>query len=371
MKIQDFCDMNKFEQIMKNWAGSTGLATVAVGADGKYISDCYNFTEFCIDLTRGSAEGKKRCEQCDREGHGVYPCHAGLVDFGIPITLEDGTVLGSIIGGQVLPENPDEEKFRQTARELGIDEDKYIKALKKVNVKTKEQIDASANLLGDVINMFVRASYANWKNENLVGELKGGITKAAEQIEEATDKTKEIDGYSKRQQILALNASIEAARAGEAGKGFAVVATEIGNLANQTSQAVADINNIVQEVNVAVTNMSECLTETTVFLEETVLQEYNEFKDVSVQYHQDANVFKESMGGVKDAIDSLGQSVDLIVDSISGINETVHESTIGVTDIAEKTSTMVEKSAESFDTVKECRTFVEKLHEMVDKFILK
>ena len=39
MKIQDFCDMNKFEQIMKNWAGSTGLATVAVGADGKYTRD--------------------------------------------------------------------------------------------------------------------------------------------------------------------------------------------------------------------------------------------------------------------------------------------------------------------------------------------
>lgn len=108
MKIQDFCDMNKFEQIMSNWAKSTGLATVAVGSDGKYISDCYNFTEFCIDLTRGCPEGKKRCEKCDREGHGVYPCHAGLVDFGIPITLDDGTVLGSIIGGQVLPEHPDE-----------------------------------------------------------------------------------------------------------------------------------------------------------------------------------------------------------------------------------------------------------------------
>ena len=39
MKIQDFCDMNKFEQIMSNWAKSTGLATVAVGDDGKYISD--------------------------------------------------------------------------------------------------------------------------------------------------------------------------------------------------------------------------------------------------------------------------------------------------------------------------------------------
>ena len=53
MRIQDFCDMVKFEEIMSNWAKSTGLATVAVGADGKYISECYNFTEFCIDLTRG------------------------------------------------------------------------------------------------------------------------------------------------------------------------------------------------------------------------------------------------------------------------------------------------------------------------------
>lgn len=56
MKIQDFADMEKFESIMSDWAVATGLATVAVGADGKYISECYNFTDFCIKLTRGSKE---------------------------------------------------------------------------------------------------------------------------------------------------------------------------------------------------------------------------------------------------------------------------------------------------------------------------
>lgn len=188
MKIQEFCDMDKFEQIMKNWAESTGLATVAVGADGEYISDCYNFTEFCIKLTRGSVEGKKRCEKCDREGQGVYACHAGLVDFGIPITLEDGTVLGSVIGGQVLPEHPDEMKFRKTAQELGIDEEKYINALGKVSVKTREQIEASANLLGDVINMFVRASYTGKENNNMISGLKDGIATAARQIVEANEQ---------------------------------------------------------------------------------------------------------------------------------------------------------------------------------------
>lgn len=257
MKIQDFCDMEKFEQIMRHWAVSTGLATVAVGADGKYISDCYNFTEFCIDLTRGSAEGKKRCEKCDREGTGVYPCHAGLVDFGIPITLDDGTVLGSIIGGQVLPEHPDEQKFRTTARELGINEDRYIDALHKVNVKTKEQIDASANLLGDVINMFVRASYANMRNEALVNELKDGIAVAASQIVAANERTKQIEGYSKRQQILALNASIEAARAGEHGRGFSIVADEVQKLAKGMATTSAEITANLNALGETITHLNQ------------------------------------------------------------------------------------------------------------------
>lgn len=248
MKIQDFCDMKRFEEIMATWAAATGLATVAVGDDGQYISECYNFTDFCIKLTRGSQEGCRRCVKCDQEGQGVYECHAGLVDFGIPITLEDGTVLGSVIGGQVLPENPDEDKFRRVAREIGVDEDTYIEALQKVTVKTKEQIDASANLLGDVINMYVRNCYVNYINKELLGGLREGISKAVEEIDIANENTKKITGFSSKQRILALNASIEAARAGDAGRGFAVVATEVQKLAQGMEAASVDIINSLTNV---------------------------------------------------------------------------------------------------------------------------
>ncbi len=241
MKIQDFCDMAKFEEIMNNWAKSTGLATVAVGEDGEYISECYNFTDFCIKLTRGSQEGCRRCVKNDQEGKGVYPCHAGLYDFGIPITLEDGTELGSIIGGQVLPDKPDEEKFRATARELGIDEEAYITALRKVKIKSREEIEASANLLGDVINMFVRTSYVTYMNKDLIDGLKEGIKNAVVEIDAASANTKKISGFSSKQRILALNASIEAARAGDAGKGFAVVANEVQKLAQGMDAASAEI----------------------------------------------------------------------------------------------------------------------------------
>lgn len=164
LNIADFCDMDRFEQMMKDWAHSTGLATVAVGRDGKYISDCYNFTDFCQNLTRKSPEGLRRCVECDKKGQGTYLCHTGLIDFAAPITLEDGTVLGNIVGGQVLPERPDEGKFRATARELGIEEDRYIKALHKVNIRSRHAIEASADLLANVINMYVRASYTAYMN---------------------------------------------------------------------------------------------------------------------------------------------------------------------------------------------------------------
>ena len=126
------------------------------------MSGCYNFTEFCHGLTRKSPEGLRRCIECDKKGVGIYLCHAGLVDFAAPITLEDGTLLGNIVGGQVLPARPDKARFRATARELSIDEDAYIKALRKVSVRSEEQIEASLNLLANVINQFVRASYASY-----------------------------------------------------------------------------------------------------------------------------------------------------------------------------------------------------------------
>jgi len=257
MKIQDFCDMKKFEEILKNWATSTGLAAVAVGTDGKYISECYNFTDFCTGLTRASEEGAKRCEKCDKEGEGVYSCHAGLVDFAIPVTLEDGTELGRIIGGQVLPKNPDEEAFRATARELGINEDRYIKALAKVNVKSQKEVEASAALLSDVVNMFVRASYESSKNDRILDGLKDSIADAATQIESANASVKQIDAFSNRQKILALNAAIEAARAGEAGKGFAVVAEEVQKLAQGMAAASASIKSELEAITKIITNLNK------------------------------------------------------------------------------------------------------------------
>ena len=212
---------------------------------------------------------------------------------------------------------------------------------------------------------------ATKRTTEMYGTIKTQAAKAmeaAESVGRINAMTDSIMQISSQTSLLALNASIEAARAGEAGKGFAVVASEIGKLANETSDSVTNINNIVAEVNASVAEMVRSMEETTKFLESVVLKDYDQFKEVSVQYNNDADVVKTSMKNVEDSVNELNNSIAMIADAINGINSTIDESAVGVTDIAEKTGNVVEETSENAQLVKACVESVEKLNEIARRF---
>lgn len=301
--LTDLISVSTLQSIQDGFANFTGMAALTTDADGNAVTRGSNFTEFCMDLTRQSKEGCRKCAQCDKKGGEdalysrksvAYSCHAGLVDFAAPIMLGD-EMIGSFIGGQVLTEEPDEDKFRAIARNIGVDEDKYIAALRKVKIVERRQVEAAADFLFIIAGLLSQSAYdayvskqnntgltslnqALYKKVDEAGSLVRRTEKSLNMLKDAyselnniaqntsaeisktTDTLKQIQDIALNTKILGFNASIEASRAKEAGKGFGVIAQEVRSLA-ETSKASADniqkaMNNIDTHSKTIVDNIS-------------------------------------------------------------------------------------------------------------------
>lgn len=255
MKLTDFMDMSTLQNIQDAFSDATGLAAIAVDNDGNYITKGSNFTDFCMKLTRGCPEGAKRCQKCDATGKGTYECHAGLMDFSIDIIL-NGEKLGSVIGGQVLPGAPDEDKFTAIAEELQIDPKAYINAVKKVPVRPEKSIRAAADLLEDVVNRVVLQEYMNATEYKKIVVWEKEIANATETVAAIKKSTKELESIASKQTIMALNASIETARVGTAGAGFGIIAKQMGDFSKQSAEIYKQITEDANRISESIIKMN-------------------------------------------------------------------------------------------------------------------
>lgn len=124
------------------------------------------------------------------------------------------------------------------------------------------EIESIANLSDNIENLSSKSKELSNKGLTIVDELTNSsieTKKSQKQINDIVIKLNEstksigiitdtISKISEQTNLLALNASIEAARAGEAGRGFAVVADEIRKLAEETSNAISGIDDILGEI---------------------------------------------------------------------------------------------------------------------------
>ena len=117
-----------------------------------------------------------------------------------------------------------------------------------VDLKVKTTVEVSRQGKSDMQNVGVAMQSIN---ESTM-KLQQAIDKVGDASQEITKITGVISDIADETNLLSLNASIEAARAGDAGKGFAVVATEIGKLAQTSSNSVHNIENLISEINVLV-----------------------------------------------------------------------------------------------------------------------
>lgn len=192
IRLKDIIDIDLLQCLQDNFSKGVGLASITVDLDGIPVTRPSNYTRFCMDYTHSTACGDKRCAESHRIGGEeaacigkpfVYECHAGLIDFAAPIILE-GRQIGTILGGQVLTDTPDEFKYRKIAREVGVDEDEYVKAVREVYQLSKDRVESAANVLYIMANYMSKTAYYQRISKEESNLLSNGLNQISTSVQE-------------------------------------------------------------------------------------------------------------------------------------------------------------------------------------------
>ena len=211
------------------------------------------------------------------------------------------------------------------------------------------------------------------KVKQMLSEIRQGLEKAledakvVEQIGVLADSILAITGQTN---LLALNASIEAARAGEAGKGFAVVAEEIRVLAEQSKDAVANIQAVTENVNHAVRNLTSDSNRLLDFVDTDIVESFNNFEKMADDYNLDAAKINDLVSDFSATSEELVASITNITQAIDGISSASNDSAAGTTNIAQKTVSIASGSAEVMKGAKDAESSAEELRKNVNNFII-
>jgi len=166
------------QQMQDAFAKMARMAAIITDSDGVPITTGTNFSEMCSEYCRKSPIGKLRCENCDRMSVRMtleqkkpvsYKCHANLVEFGAPIMLGE-RIIGGFVGGQVLAEALDEAETRRVAREIKVDEDRFVEASAKIQIIPQAAIDRSTKFVYDFAKMISDMAYNSYKSKLLTEE---------------------------------------------------------------------------------------------------------------------------------------------------------------------------------------------------------
>lgn len=165
ISITNLVDLDQLQRLQDQFSEATDLAIISVDYKGTPVTEAHGFTSFCA-LMRLDPATRKLCYSCDAHGglqaaiegrpH-IYRCHAGLVDFSVPITVGKQYV-GAILCGQVqLAErnsDPDyvlvgDDSWRANRRLLPLLDEVPVASLRKMRAAADTLYGISSELSKD------------------------------------------------------------------------------------------------------------------------------------------------------------------------------------------------------------------------------
>jgi methyl-accepting chemotaxis protein len=237
--------------------------------------------------------------------------------------------------------------------------------------KARESADGVRKISDSAANMSDSARDSEQNASRIYNEAKHKLMLALEQsktIEKIDELANVIILITDQTNLLSLNAQIEAARAGDSGRGFAVVADEIGKLAEDSKQAVAEIQKVTQTVLAAFNNLIASAKWVADFIDAEVIDDYKNLVRVGDDYTLEAKSVDNLSADLSHTATELAESVRDVATAIGEMATTINQGALGTQVIAEKANAVVEKAKAINEEMKKTDSSINRLKQLVDKF---
>jgi len=209
--------------------------------------------------------------------------------------------------------------------------------------ETTTNIQQAAQHAKETAAISDKASTLSTHGETVVHKAAAEITRIADSVTQTSQfitslgqRSKEISGIvevirgiADQTNLLALNAAIEAARAGEQGRGFAVVADEVRNLAKHTTQATAEITEMIRTIQNE-TNSAVASTHAASLQAQQGVILANEAGEALTQINHGARHTMEMIMDIERATDQLSSASNEIAKNIEMISCMARDNSLAI-----------------------------------------
>ncbi len=197
MLLQSKPNESLVQKVMDEFSAATNLCSVVTDINGKEISRMRNFTPFCQKI-RSNPKYHSLCQKCDMYGGLeaskigkplIYKCHTGLIDFSVPVIIENQLV-GFLLSGQIRDEEESSEVNAIQTQLTDWKNDKdLMAAYEAIPSFPKNKVTSSAELLAIISNYYLAAKIETELSENADAFV---VLKKNKEIEENSEVKKAI-----------------------------------------------------------------------------------------------------------------------------------------------------------------------------------